>query len=632
MKPFLACLAVAAALILNACEFYAGKGGGTETESKVEVAGRPVNPDGSAAVGARVVLLPSDYLTDPVSTTDENDLRHETVTDAQGFFHFKDLPAGSYRIEISGAESGGLIRDFTLSTAGQGLDLPQDTLRPRGGIAGAFAPDSDAQLARFVQVYGMERLVKADPAGNFLIGNLPAGTYEIRCSSLQPFRRDAVLHNIVVKTGQVTQLEEVTLAKEAKLSFRADTAGLQIEGMDAGNPVILDNEIWSNGIEDEYIWAKASLGLLNLRGNVITQDMGGLQKTTIAEQIKKCREDMRYAKLAGMINLVEPVAGAATRLVLPPSGRIEDLQATPSAGSDLIVAEARKATPEKPLIVVVGGPMTTVAQAYLTDPTIATRMVVAGIYSFTINGFDSTANYVVSKKCRFVEWGLGYVWGGTIDTMRVLAIPPSIMGQKIRAQLNGSKTHLSFGDLAPAAYLFNKHVWKSADMVKVSSKMTVQPASDITFDFLSIPLEANDFDLFQDEVLATFSNMDVYKPYSLPATLPAEAYINNAGTSLFALDSAAGTGGVSIPEGAWVEYRVASAVAGKYAMTLQYRSGAGATVAVGLSGQPAPVSVNLAGSAAWSEAADSLSLPSGTAVLRIESKIGKIDLSAIILR
>lgn len=239
------------------------------------------------------------------------------------------------------------------------------------------------------------------------------------------------------------------------------------------------------------------------------------------------------------------------------------------------MAEARKATPEKPLIVVVGGPLTTVAQAYLTDPSIATRMVVAGIYSFTINGFDSTANYVVAKKCRFVEWGLGYVWGGALDTARLAEIPASIMGQNIRAQLIGPRTRLNFGDLAPAAYLFSKRAWKSADMVKVSSKMVIQPASDITFDFLSIPSDGNDFDRFQDEVLATFSDINVYSPKALPGSVPAEGYIGNSGTGLFALDSAAGTNGVSYPLGAWSEYRVSVAAAGNYAATFLYRCGAG---------------------------------------------------------
>ena len=79
-----------------------------------------------------------------------------------------------------------------------------DVIRPRGSIAGYFAPDSEAQSARFVQVFGMERLVLAEPSGAFVLNNLPEGEYDIRCSSLQPFRRDAVIQRIKVRSGEQT--------------------------------------------------------------------------------------------------------------------------------------------------------------------------------------------------------------------------------------------------------------------------------------------------------------------------------------------------------------------------------------------------------------------------------------------
>ncbi|GEM_PF-1369944 len=619
--------AVLGVLLLSGCyDSVAGKGGGTETESKV--AGRAVDPQGNPSVGARVILRPADYLADPVSSEDVSKRRQETVTDAQGRYAMGGVPAGDYRIEIAGAESGGAIRDFSLAHDSEGVKLAVDSVKPRGSILGSFAPDSEAQLASFVQVFGLERLVKADPSGGFILYNLPEGVYDIRCSSLQPFRRDAVRRGIKVASGQQTVLDPIALAKEAKLAFSVDSIGLKIVGLDSTNPVILDNERWDNGPENEYIWAKASMGSLDLRGNIATQDLQAPLNTQAA-QLAAGRGELRTAHLAGLAGIPDLVAGATARLSLPGSDRIEDIKPTASAGSDLIVAEARKATPEKPLLVVVGGPLTTVAQAYLTDPSIAPRMVVAGIFTYDLQAVDSVANYLVAKKCRFLQWGRTYTWQGKPDTTRFKDIPLSRMGERLRGYLAGNTSRLSFGDLAPVAYLFQRGLWKSAQMVKVSSKIEVQPASDITFDFLDIPATANDWQRYNDEFYSTLANPRAYAPKPLPASIEGEAYNGKSGTGLFVLDSAAGTFGVSMPVTTWTEYRVTAAVAGRFAVKLRYRSGAGGRMSIGI-GDQALAEGALPASMAFTDAAlDSISLPQGITVLRATATEGKIDLTGI---
>ncbi|MDB5049184.1 MAG: Pectate lyase/Amb allergen [Fibrobacteres bacterium] len=618
--------AVLAILVLFGCQ----GGGGTETESDV-VAGRVVNLDGTPAA-ATVTLRPADYLQDPVSTDEVSPRRRQTTTNTQGRFNLGPLPAGDYRIEIAGAESGGSIHDFSLGLDSTGMDLQADTVKPRGSIQGSFAPDSEVQLTRYVQVFGMERFVPPDRAGNFILYNLPEGVYDIRCSSLQPFRQDAVLRGIHVQSGQATMILPMQLAKEAKLFFSVDAGGLKIEGLDSTNPVIFDNERWDNGVENEYVWAKASLGLLDLRGNIVTDDFHSAQNT-VAAQMAAGREEMRVANLAGLSRIPDMTAGAAARLKLPANGLIEDLQPTPSAGSDLIVAEARKATPEKPLLVVAGGPLTTVAQAYLTDPSIAPRMVVAGVFSYNLQATDSIANYLVAKKCRFVQWGRTYTWGGVQDTARIQEIPLSRMGERVRNFLKAGTTKITLGDLAPVAYLFHRGLWKNAQTVTVSAKLEVQAASDITFDFLDIPASANDWQGFNDEFYATLADPGLYAPKALPAAIEAEAYTGKSGAGGFVLDSAVGSMGVSYPAGAWTEYRVSASGAGKFAVALHYRSAAGGHMAIGLPGLPPLVESDLPAASAWSAAAlDSIPLGAGTTVLRITSTVGKIDLIGIDLK
>lgn len=599
------------------CDLFAGKGGGTETESKV-VAGRAVNTDGSPAVLARVSLRPADYLADLVSTEHGDPGSKDTVTDAHGRFDLGELPPGDYRIEIAGSESRGSIHDFALA-AGKGLKLDPDTLRQRGSILGSFAPDSESQLSSFVQVFGMERLVTADRAGNFILYNLPQGSYDIRCSGLQPFRREAVRRGIKVESGKQTVIDPVTLAKEAKLEFRIDSSGLEIIGLDSTNPVILDNERWDNGVENEYVWAKASLGALDLRGNIVTNDHRN--GSTVADQVKRGQNELRQARQAGFTGIPDLVGGAQARLEWPASGKLEDIKAGTSAGSDLIVAEARKATPEKPLLVVVGGPLTTVAQAWLTDPTIASRMVVAGIFSYTLQNYDSAANYLVARKCRFVQWGRTYTWMGVHDTSLVSKVPLSRMGERTRQFLLPRTTTLPLGDISPVAYLFRRGLWKSADMVKVSRTIEVRPASDINFDFLDIPAAGNDWQGYQDEFYATMGDMRAYHPVAVPGRLEAEGFVGMngiGGVGYIVIDSATGGEGANCSPGDWMDYRIEPATAGDFKATARYRAGGGAKLLFSLGGQPAFAELVLPPSPDWAEAVlPALPLAAGTHTLRV---------------
>jgi hypothetical protein len=616
---------------LTGCEQLAGRGGGTETESKV-VAGRAINADGSPAVLARVSLRPADYLADPISTEETSPRRKDTVTDAQGRFSLGSLPAGAYRIEIAGAEARGSIHDFRLDGDGEPMGLATDTLKPRGSVLGSFAPDSEAQLTRFVQVFGMERLVKADYAGGFVLYNLPEGVYDIRCSSLQPFRRDAVLRGIRVESGKQTRIDPVRLEKEAKLGFSVDAVGLRIEGVDSTNPVIFDNERWDNGVDNEYIWAKASLGKLDLRGNIVTGDLQAGQNS-IAAQTAAAREELRLARLAGMGGIPDFTPGAEARLALPPSGRLEDIKPSPSAGSDLIVAEARKATPEKPLLVVAGGPLTTVAQAYLTDPSIASRMVVASVFTYNLQSRDSTANYLVAKKCRYLQWGRTYTWAGKQDTTRLKDIPLTRMGERLRGFIRSSPAKLSLGDMAPVAFLYRRGLWKTAQMVKVNSALEVQAASDITFDFLDIPADANDWQGFNDAFYAAMGDPRLYTPIPVPGRIALEAYYGRSGISFIPYDSTEASNGVALPVGSWADYRVSAAAAGEVTVKLRYRCGAGGTASVGLPDQTPFAGTALSPTVLWSDAAiDSVHLEAGTTVLRITATAGKVDLIGLEIR
>lgn len=202
-------------------------------------------------------------------------------------------------------------------------------------------------------------------------------------------------------------------ARAVPPEYRLDDGRLILAGVSADCPMIYDNDWWQDVPDAVYLWAKACQGKCDLRGNVITRCTFGWEKGyahKFEEQIDDCQKLLRMARDSGLRNVPEPVLGAKEALRRPQSGQIEDTQFQKSPGSELIVAEARKATRDKPLLVFVGGSCTTMAAAYLTDPSVVDRTIVFQIDGGGYNGSDGWAWEIVMKRCRFANWARGYFW------------------------------------------------------------------------------------------------------------------------------------------------------------------------------------------------------------------------------
>ncbi len=142
---------------------------------------------------------------------------------------------------------------------------------------------------------------------------------------------------------------------------------------DNTNPVIHTNDGNIDVYSLEYAMSLASAGDINLVGIVGElvapfhyQDMVG------------------KARRSGMVNIPDSVvmnrvAGATRALQEPASGLIEDTIPLTTLESNFIVSEANKATPENPLVIHTGGPLTAVADAYLLDNSIADKIIVTAL-------------------------------------------------------------------------------------------------------------------------------------------------------------------------------------------------------------------------------------------------------------
>jgi hypothetical protein len=218
-----------------------------------------------------------------------------------------------------------------------------------------------------------------------------------------------------------------------------------------------------------------------------------------------------------MNNVPDPVAGADVMLSRPASGIIEDTGPVNSPGSDLIVTEARLASPQKPLLIFVGGQLTTIASAYLTDPSIADRMVILATSIFNYNDTDAWANYILSKRCKLINFGDDPWWPQPPQTpMMPLARFDELPDSEIKDELLRLATLFSerstrpdnpirddgLADGAGLMLVFNPLTWKAVEKLQVSEPFEPVPVTSDPYDILDA--SEVDFDLMREEFFNTF--------------------------------------------------------------------------------------------------------------------------------
>ncbi len=303
---------------------------------------------------------------------------------------------------------------------------------------------------------------------------------------------------------------------------RVDENGVHLTGVGPDNPIIYDNDWWFDVFDNNYLWAQASLGNADLRGNVVTRDMWDWDRGYL-HPMQKCVDDagkaLKLARDSGLGKVPDATLGSDRVLVRPESGRIEDTVPQPTPGSRLIVAEAKKASPEKPLLVIVGGPQTTVANALLTNPEIAPNLVVFNLMvsSFNYNGKDGWSAYIVAKKTRYVDWGGGQFWDRDsvfrAEHFDVLLDNPFTEDMKrfIKTDLGRDN---QLGDGAPLVWLYQPKCWTGVEVRRAEFEgralvFRPVPAGD-TGDVLVIPMASTDLKTSREEFLRVLTNPKLF--------------------------------------------------------------------------------------------------------------------------
>lgn len=174
-----------------------------------------------------------------------------------------------------------------------------------------------------------------------------------------------------------------------------------------------DGDIDAYGIE--YAMALASAGEINLVGIVADcgsgtggNDPAPYMKTWVYGK-REYDDIVGKARRSGMVNIPNPVAGSHWALECPGSGKISDTIPIDTPGSRLIIEKANEATPENPLYIVTGGPLTSVADAYLLNNSIADKIIVISVLGDEekMSGYNAAidywATYIVLEKLQSIQ-------------------------------------------------------------------------------------------------------------------------------------------------------------------------------------------------------------------------------------
>ncbi|HAK94063.1 MAG TPA: hypothetical protein DCM87_03405, partial [Planctomycetes bacterium] len=297
---------------------------------------------------------------------------------------------------------------------------------------------------------------------------------------------------------------------------------VHLQGVGPGNPLLYDNDWWFDVFDNNYLWAQASLGRVNLRGTIVTRDMWDWEKGylySMQRSVDDARKALQLARASGLRNIPDPTLGSDRVLTRPASGRIEDTATHPSDGSRLIAAEARRASPDTPLLIIAGGPLTTVANALLAAPDIAPNLVVFNltVSSYGYNGKDGWSAYIVAKQTRYVDWGGGRFWDKnsvfTAQDFETLPRNPFCEDMRRLIQSNLGQAN-QLGDGAPLVWLFQPRCWTGVETRRAEFQGKALACAPIPpgepGDVLVIPKAATDLRACREEFLRVLADPAVY--------------------------------------------------------------------------------------------------------------------------
>jgi hypothetical protein len=181
--------------------------------------------------------------------------------------------------------------------------------------------------------------------------------------------------------------------------------------IDDRNPVVLWNDGSRDNWQGEYALLLASRGEIALAGIVIGESWPW---TSLDDNTTGWKQMVAAARDSGLRDIPDPVTSESSALERPSDEDIDSTEPNQSEGARVILELAEQlGTSFRPLVVVTGGRLTDVADAYLMDHTLPDRVVVVsslgapnadGAEMGVPNGqLDTWADIIVARRFRYVQ-------------------------------------------------------------------------------------------------------------------------------------------------------------------------------------------------------------------------------------
>ena len=216
-------------------------GFGSETTNG-KVTGTAISHDGSYISGARVIVRRADFVSslDQITSFTKQISANtgDGITNKTGYFMIDSLDTGIYVIEINDERAHSVCEQFRISHDNNTINIGTDTLKAYASVKGEIGIGS-ATDKRYVQVYGLERLVPVDLNGSYTIDNLPAGKFNLRIVSLDTAIQSIVIDSIEAKPGAVTDAPAIGWTHSQSVIFNTSATGANINGDLYNFPVLI---------------------------------------------------------------------------------------------------------------------------------------------------------------------------------------------------------------------------------------------------------------------------------------------------------------------------------------------------------------------------------------------------------
>jgi hypothetical protein len=212
--------------------------------------------------------------------------------------------------------------------------------------------------------------------------------------------------------------------------------------VDERNPILLANDGVTDNWQGEYAVLLANGGGPKLAGIIVNTSGPWPDLDT---NMAGWRGLVAAATASGLRNLPDPRSSTGPVLTRPASGQIKDTTPNRSEGAHMIVdLSASLSLPYRPMVVVTGGRLTDVADAYLMDQTVTERVVVVSSMGSTTdtgaamgppNGeMDPWADAIVTANFTFVQVSAFYDQTTDVPTSRLAELPNNAFGDWIAAK------------------------------------------------------------------------------------------------------------------------------------------------------------------------------------------------------